>query len=30
MRNSTDQGDEETKGINKRALLDGDRANATA
>ena len=26
MRNSTDQGDEETKGINKRALLDGDRA----
>jgi pilus assembly protein CpaB len=26
MRNSTDQGDEETKGINKRALLVGDRA----
>jgi pilus assembly protein CpaB len=26
MRNSTDQGDEETKGINKRSLLDGDRA----
>jgi pilus assembly protein CpaB len=26
MRNSTDQGDEETKGINKRALLNGDRA----
>jgi pilus assembly protein CpaB len=26
MRNSTDQGDEETKGINKRTLLDGDRA----
>jgi len=26
MRNSTDQGDEETKGINKRALLTGDRA----
>jgi pilus assembly protein CpaB len=27
MRNSTDQGDEETKGIDKRALLGGDRAN---
>jgi pilus assembly protein CpaB len=26
MRNSTDQGDEETTGINKRALLGGDRA----
>ncbi len=26
MRNSIDQGDEETKGINKRALLGGDRA----
>jgi pilus assembly protein CpaB len=26
MRNSTDQGDEETKGIDKRALLGGDRA----
>lgn len=26
MRNSTDQGDEETKGIDKRALLSGDRA----
>jgi len=27
MRNSIDQGDEETKGINKRGLLGGDRAN---
>jgi pilus assembly protein CpaB len=27
MRNSIDQGDEQTKGINKRALLGGDRAN---
>jgi pilus assembly protein CpaB len=26
MRNSTDQGDEETTGINKRRLLNGDRA----
>lgn len=26
MRNSTDQGDEETKGIDKRALLGGERA----
>ncbi len=26
MRNSIDQGDEETKGINKRGLLGGDRA----
>jgi pilus assembly protein CpaB len=26
MRNSIDQGDEQTKGVNKRALLDGDRA----
>src|SRR5258705_965658 len=26
MRNSIDQGDEQTKGINKRALLNGDRA----
>src|SRR5882724_9639147 len=26
MRNSIDQGDEQTKGINKRGLLDGDRA----
>jgi pilus assembly protein CpaB len=26
MRNSIDQGDEQTKGINKRGLLNGDRA----
>src|SRR6266481_5491372 len=26
MRNSIDQGDEQTKGVNKRELLDGDRA----
>jgi len=26
MRNSIDQGDEQTTGINKRALLNGDRA----
>jgi len=26
MRNSTDQGDEETKGVDKRALLGGERA----
>jgi pilus assembly protein CpaB len=26
MRNSVDQGDEQTKGINKRGLLNGDRA----
>ena len=26
MRNSVDQGDEETKGVNKRTLLGGDRA----
>src|SRR6266540_568568 len=26
MRNSIDQGDEHTKGVNKRELLDGDRA----
>ena len=28
MRNSIDQGDEQTSGINKRALLGGDRAQA--
>jgi pilus assembly protein CpaB len=27
MRNSIDQGDEQTKGINKRGLLGGDKAN---
>jgi pilus assembly protein CpaB len=27
MRNSIDQGDEQTSGINKRALLNGERAN---
>ncbi len=27
MRNSIDQGDEQTKGINKRTLLGGDRAD---
>ena len=27
MRNAIDQGDEQTKGINKRALLGGERAN---
>ena len=26
MRNSIDQGDEQTKGINKRTLLSGDQA----
>jgi hypothetical protein len=27
MRNAVDQGDEQTKGINKRDLLGGERAN---